>query len=150
MWYDAFALKVGDSLMSSIDLGLRKSKFGVVILSAAFFRKDWPQRELHALAQKQSASQKVILPVWHNVTVEDVRDHFLLLADVVALKWSDGIQTVVDGLLESSLEVSYGEARMVLIRSSANLPYCHLVKQLRRSGTKLSEQLWRPELGTNW
>jgi hypothetical protein len=100
VWYDAFALKVGDSLMSSIDLGLRKSKFGVVILSAAFFRKDWPQRELHALAQKQSASQKVILPVWHNVTVEDVRDHFLLLADVVALKWSDGIQTVVDGLLE--------------------------------------------------
>ena len=56
VWYDAFSLKVGQSLMSSIDLGLRKSKFGVVILSQAFFKKDWPQTELHALAQKQSLS----------------------------------------------------------------------------------------------
>jgi hypothetical protein len=100
VWYDAFSLKVGQSLMSSIDLGLRKSKFGVVILSQAFFKKDWPQRELHALAQKQSLSRRVILPIWHDVTVEEVRNHFLLLADVVALKWSDGIQTVVEGLLE--------------------------------------------------
>src|SRR6185369_139253 len=100
VWYDAFSLRVGDSLMSSIDFGLRKSKFGIVVLSKAFFRKDWPQRELRALAQKQSASQKVILPIWHDVTVEEVRDHFLLLADVVAVKWSDGIQTVVNRLLE--------------------------------------------------
>jgi hypothetical protein len=100
VWYDKFSLKVGDSLISSIDLGLRKSKFGVVILSQAFFRKDWPQRELRALAQKQTATRNVILPIWHEVTVEEVRDHFLLLADVVALKWSDGIQTVVDSLLE--------------------------------------------------
>lgn len=107
VWYDAFTLKVGDSLMSSIDFGLRKSKFGVVILSQAFFKKDWPQRELHALAQKQSASQKVILPIWHDVTAEEVRDHFLLLADVVALKWSDGIQTVVDGLLEVITEGAF-------------------------------------------
>lgn len=100
VWYDAVILKPGDSLMGSIDVGLRKSKFGVVILSRAFFKKDWPQRELRALAQKQSANQKVILPIWHDVTVEEVRDHFLLLADVVALKWSDGIQTVVQSLLE--------------------------------------------------
>lgn len=100
VWYDAFILKPGDSLMSSIDIGLRESKYGVVILSPAFFKKDWPQRELRALAQKQSASQKVILPIWHDVTVDEVRQHLLLLADVVALKWSDGIQTVVDGLLE--------------------------------------------------
>lgn len=100
VWYDAFILEAGDSLMSSIDKGLRKSKYGVVILSQAFFKKHWPQKELHALAQKQSPNQKVILPVWLDVTVEDVREHLLLLADVVALKWSDGIQTVVDGLLK--------------------------------------------------
>src|SRR4051812_33990909 len=65
VWYDAVILKAGDSLMRSIDMGLRKSNFGVVILSQAFFKKDWPQRELVALAQKQSLGQKVILPVWH-------------------------------------------------------------------------------------
>ncbi len=100
VWYDRFSLRVGQSLMASIDLGLRNSKFGIVILSQAFFKKDWPQRELHALAQKQSLERTVILPIWHDVTLEEVRDHFLLIADVVALKWSDGIEAVVDRLLE--------------------------------------------------
>jgi hypothetical protein len=100
VWYDRFSLRPGQSLMRSIDLGLRQSKFGVVILSQAFFTKNWPQWELQALAQKQTLDQRVILPIWYDVSVDDVRNHYLLLADIVALKWSDGIQTVVDGLLE--------------------------------------------------
>src|SRR5260370_16538326 len=79
VWYDAFTLKVGESLMSSIDFGLRKSKFGIVILSQAFFKKDWPQRELRALAQKQSPTHKVILPIWYDFTLHEVPDHFLFL-----------------------------------------------------------------------
>ena len=45
VWYDEFSLTIGDSLRRSIDHGLSKSKFGVVILSHNFFRKEWPHRE---------------------------------------------------------------------------------------------------------
>ena len=45
VWYDEFTLKVGDSLRREIDRGLVNSRFGVVVLSEAFFKKEWPQKE---------------------------------------------------------------------------------------------------------
>jgi hypothetical protein len=50
----------------SIDSGLARSRFGIVILSEAFFAKHWPQRELDGLAAREVDGVKVILPVWHN------------------------------------------------------------------------------------
>lgn len=41
-WYDEEQLKVGDSLRQKIDEGLTRARFGIVILSPAFFAKKWP------------------------------------------------------------------------------------------------------------
>lgn len=100
VWYDQFELRLGDRLGRSINNGLSQSKFGIVILSPAFFKKHWPLLELDALAQKEEGGQKVILPVWHNVTIEEVRANSLLLADRIAVKWDDGLQSVVTAILD--------------------------------------------------
>lgn len=42
VWYDSFCLKLGDNLRKSIDEGLSRSRYGVVILSPSFFAKKWP------------------------------------------------------------------------------------------------------------
>jgi len=47
IWYDELSLQVGDSLRKSIDLGLKNSRYGIIILSKAFFIKDWPNYELY-------------------------------------------------------------------------------------------------------
>jgi hypothetical protein len=83
VWYADFSLKVGDSLRKSIDHGLAHSKFGVVILSNHFFAKHWPTQELNGLATREVNGKKVILPVWHGVTFEDVRQYSPTLADRV-------------------------------------------------------------------
>ncbi len=44
IWLDNFSLKIGDSLREKIDEGLAESRFGVVILSPAFFSKNWPKK----------------------------------------------------------------------------------------------------------
>ena len=49
VWFDAFALTVGDSLRRSIDRGLAQSRFGIVILSEVFFAKHLPPLELDGL-----------------------------------------------------------------------------------------------------
>jgi TIR domain-containing protein len=87
-------------LRSSIDKGLRESRFGVIILSPAFFGKHWPTLELNGLAQKEVNGEKVILPVWYNVTVDDVRSQSPILADRVAAQWATGIGSVVASLLK--------------------------------------------------
>lgn len=73
VWYDDFTLTIGDSLRRSIDRGLASSNYGLVVLSPHFFAKDWTQRELDGLTALEIAGRKVILPVWHNIDVDEVR-----------------------------------------------------------------------------
>lgn len=49
VWFDEYELTLGDSLRKSIDKGLKESDFGLVILSHAFFDKNWTEYELDSL-----------------------------------------------------------------------------------------------------
>lgn len=73
IWFDEFELSLGDSLRRSIDRGLASCRFGVVMLSPQFFAKNRPAYELDGLTtREQSSGQKVILPIWHGVTRDQV------------------------------------------------------------------------------
>ncbi len=85
IWYDEFELRVGDSLRQSIDRGLVNSRYGIVVLSPAFFAKNWPQYELNGLTAREMRGRKVILPVWHKVTRDDILKFSPTLADKVAV-----------------------------------------------------------------
>lgn len=99
VWYDESSLKLGDSLRQAIDKGLGRSRFGVVILSPRFFEKHWPQQELNGLVTREVNAKKVILPVWHGVTFDDVRRYSVTLADRVAIQTSKGLAVVVETIL---------------------------------------------------
>lgn len=88
VWYDEFELTVGESLRQSIDQGLATSRYGIVVLSNAFFEKNWPQYELNGLVAREMDGRKVILPIWHGVEKEDVLRFSPPLADKVAVKSS--------------------------------------------------------------
>jgi len=88
VWYDETSLKVGDSLREKIDKGLASSRFGIVVLSEAFFAKNWPQYELNGLVAKEMHGGKVILPIWHKVSKDEVLQFSPTLADKVALNTS--------------------------------------------------------------
>jgi hypothetical protein len=85
IWFDEFELRIGDSLRQSIDQGLVNSRYGIVILSQAFFEKNWPKYELDGLAAREIEGQKVILPVWHNITKDDVLMYSPSLANKFAV-----------------------------------------------------------------
>jgi hypothetical protein len=74
-WHADYILKPGDKLSESIDYGLTRSRFGIVILSHEFFKKQWPQQELNDLAAREVDGKKAILPVWHKVGFRDVLYH---------------------------------------------------------------------------
>ncbi len=99
IWFDEFTLTIGDSLRRSIDHGLANSRYGIVILSPAFFAKDWPQYELDGLTTRQMSGRKVILPVWHSVGHEAVAQYSPSLADKVAIPTAGKpMSRVVDAL----------------------------------------------------
>jgi hypothetical protein len=100
VWYDEFSLKLGDSLRSSIDKGLGNSKYGIVVLSHNFFKKVWTEKELNGLNAKEIGGVKTILPIWHNVSYEDILSYSPTLADKVAVKTSEDLNYVVSKILE--------------------------------------------------
>lgn len=89
VWYDEFELSIGDSLRRKIDAGLARSRFGVVVLSQAFFAKNWPQYELDGLVTREMTGEQVILPLWHGISKDEVIAQSPSLADKVALRTAD-------------------------------------------------------------
>lgn len=86
VWYDEFELRVGDSLRRKIDQGIARSRFGLVVLSKAFFAKNWPQYELDGLvARDMSEGGRRLLPIWHDITKEELLRQSPSLVDRVAL-----------------------------------------------------------------
>ncbi len=100
VWYDRFRLKLGDSLRQKIDDGLANCKFGVVVLSNVFFTKSWPQNELDALASRQNQDgKKVILPIWHNIEFNEIKEYSPLLSGLLAARSSDKLESVVEQIV---------------------------------------------------
>lgn len=87
VWYDEFELMIGDSLRRKIDAGISRTRFGVVVLSQAFFAKNWSQYELDGLVVREmDGGQQIILPLWHNISKNEIIEQSPSLADKVALQ----------------------------------------------------------------
>lgn len=99
VWYDEFSLKLGDSLSTSIDKGLKESRFGLLVLSKSFLVKNWPEYEYRSLLTRQIDGEKVILPLWYGVTKEDVKGYSLFLADIMSFPVSE------DNLMVATLAI---------------------------------------------
>lgn len=99
VWFDIYEMTLGDSLLQKIQRGLVDSRFGVVILSPSFFEKPWPLHELDGLAARAAIERrKVILPVWHNIGVDEIAQRSPSLAGVVGIPSSVGVAKVADAI----------------------------------------------------
>jgi len=98
VWYDKFELNWGDDLRTSIDEGLKKSKYGIVVFSPAFLKKKkWTEHELSGLFAKEKNGQKVILPVLHKISIKDLESYSPSFSMRLA-KHSDSIPELVAAL----------------------------------------------------
>lgn len=87
VWYDTDRIKWGDSMRQKIDEGLSHSKFGIVVLSPSYIApgKYWTKAELDALFSLESVNGKMLLPIWHNLTKQDVMNFSPIIASRKAM-----------------------------------------------------------------
>lgn len=105
VWYDEFELKIGDSLRRKIDIGLAKSKFGIVVISRDFIRKGWTNYELDGLITRSVSGEQQLLPIWHNITKKEVIDYSPSLADKVARNTAiNTVEEIADEIAEMIYE----------------------------------------------
>ncbi len=94
VWYDEYSLKVGDSLRTNIEKGLKEARKCIVVLSPNFLSNGgWGKAEFDSIFTREILEQQnVILPIWHNVDVHDVYNYSPRMADKVGLPSSIGIK----------------------------------------------------------
>jgi hypothetical protein len=81
IWHADFEITIGDSIPNSIENGITKSDYGILVLSESYFEREWPREELDALLQEDvTGEEKVILPVAYNIEPEDIKQHHKLLS----------------------------------------------------------------------
>lgn len=101
VWYDEFELRIGDSLRKKIDSGLTNSKFGIVIISPSFVKKNWTEYELNGMVAREMNGHKVILPIWHKISKDEVLKFSPSLADKMALNTSiHSTEEIINALKE--------------------------------------------------
>ncbi len=99
IWSSGKELGVGDSIEKTIAKGLNRSRFGIVIFSPTYLAKNWTIREFYTLLAKEIEEHKVILPVLYNITLDDLKNKDLLMADRFAVNADRGLDFVVDRLV---------------------------------------------------
>ena len=106
VWFDEIKIKIGQSIRQEIEKGIANARFGVVVISPDFFRKQWTQAELDALfSHKMESGENLILPIWHHVSKDEVLAQSLLLGGILAL--NSALMTV-DEMAQAILEVVRG------------------------------------------
>jgi len=112
VWYSGKELGIGDSIEKTIERGLNRSRYGIVILSPTYLAKNWTIREFYTLLAKEIEDRKVILPVLFNVTPDDLKERDLHMADRFAVNADRGLDYVVDRLVR---EIRKPEARKLRV-----------------------------------
>ncbi|MEG2262111.1 MAG: toll/interleukin-1 receptor domain-containing protein [Clostridia bacterium] len=84
VWYDDTAMQWGKSLRQQIDEGIKCSRYAIFVLSKSYFKKTWTNRELNGILAKENVTGATPLPIWYDVSYNDVFEYSPMLADVKA------------------------------------------------------------------
>ena len=89
IFYDKESLEWGDNWKERILNGTRKAEFAIIVISDNFFGREWTERELSEFLNRQNRNgQKLILPILHNITINQLYEKYPTVADLQAIESS--------------------------------------------------------------
>jgi len=96
VWFDEFSLNIGDSLRESIEKGIKDTDYCILIVTNNFLTNEgWTKSEFNSVFMKEIIeAKKVMLPIWHDVSREDVYNYSTSLVDRFAANWREGVESV--------------------------------------------------------
>lgn len=89
IFYDSEVISWGDNWKQVILDGTASSEFAIIVISENFFGREWTEKELQEFLQRQNdTGQKIILPLLHNIHVDDFKNKYPDLTDIQAIDTS--------------------------------------------------------------
>lgn len=103
VWFDEFEFRIGDNIVEKLNKGINASRFGTVVLSKAFIdlAKHWTKHELNTFEYLWVTENRIMFPVWHNITVLEIRDFRASLANIFGRSTAEyTIEEIANEILE--------------------------------------------------
>jgi hypothetical protein len=134
VWYDENNIKWGDDLKGAINYGLQNSKYGLVILSENYLRKDkqWTWEELKVILERDN-----ILPILHGITIQDIPSNSTLAKAILEKLAISSKRTNVKLSIEDIIEKvkkAIGEGSLCSERNIDYTKLRNLLSSYLRSG----------------
>lgn len=86
IFYDKESLEWGDNWKDKILNGTKNAEFAIIVISENFFDREWTERELSEFLNRQNKNgQKLILPIIHNISVEELKKKYPNVAEIQAI-----------------------------------------------------------------
>lgn len=95
-WIDEAQILPGESIVEKVNEGLRTSRFIVVIITASFMERRWPQKELNAALSKEIRTGDVAVVPILDVDRNTYFERYPLFEDKLYLDWREGIDRIAD------------------------------------------------------
>lgn len=90
IFYDKDSISWGDKWKEKIINGTRDSEFAIIVISKNYFGREWTEKELYEfLSQENTSGQKLILPIIHGITNEDLATNYPDLAEIQTISSAD-------------------------------------------------------------
>lgn len=99
--YEGYDITKDTNLRRRMDEGLARSAVGIVLLSKDFLEKGRGMHDLRNLMSKKISGPQSLIPVWHNVTKQEMMEASSALADIPARNTAlETIEEIADGVAD--------------------------------------------------
>ena len=87
IFYDKDTLQWGDNWKQKLLEGIETAEFAIIVISKSFFGREWTEKELHDFLERQNSNgQKIILPILHNISFDELKEHYPSIAEIQAIE----------------------------------------------------------------
>lgn len=111
VWFDEFSLRPGDNIREAIENGLRQCEQCVLLVTKEFIQNEaWAKVEFDAIFSREVAEKrKLIIPVWVDVTRDEVSKFSLSLPNKYAVVCTAAELQTEEGLERVSHAITQGK-----------------------------------------
>ena len=108
VFYDTDVLSWGDNWKKGIINGTADSEFAIIVISKNFFGREWTEKELNEFLNQQNESeQKIVLPLLHGISRQELLEHYPVLEDIQYINTEDYSKEEITILLAKELIKRY-------------------------------------------
>ncbi|MBQ3368111.1 toll/interleukin-1 receptor domain-containing protein [bacterium] len=86
VFYDKDTIQWGDNWKKKLLEGIKTAEFAIIVISEKFFGREWTEKELNDFLKRQNSNgQKIILPILHKISFDQLKEQYPSIADIQAI-----------------------------------------------------------------